>query len=159
MSKRTRQIVGIFAAIVAYYIIHEGAHLLYALCIDAFRQIRFMGLGVQIDVYAGRMTDTQLGIFCLVGVFATFCAAYLLTIFAKQICKAKSKLLRAVIYYITIAFFAARSAVPEHSVRFFRRRRYERYFAPVPRMGGKSYIRIVVPCKRICVFEVSVADI
>ena len=31
MSKRTRQIVGIFAAIVAYYIIHEGAHLLYAL--------------------------------------------------------------------------------------------------------------------------------
>ncbi len=104
MSKRTRQIVGIFAAIVAYYIIHEGAHLLYALCIGAFRQIRFMGLGVQIDVYAGRMTDTQLDIFCLVGVFATLCAAYLLTIFAKQICKAKSKLLRAVIYYITIAF-------------------------------------------------------
>ena len=50
------------------------------------------------------MTDTQLGIFCLVGALATLCAAYLLTVFAKQICKAKSKLLRAVFYYITIAF-------------------------------------------------------
>ena len=104
MSKRVRQLVGIFAAIVAYYLIHEGAHLLYAVFTGVFKQINFMGLGVQIDVYAERMTDTQLGVFCLVGALATFCAAYLLTIFAKQICKAKSKLLRAVVYYITIAF-------------------------------------------------------
>ena len=68
-----------------------------------FQQINFMGLGVQVDVYAERMTDIQLGIFCLVGALATFCAAYPLTAFAKNICKAKSKLLRAVFYYITIA--------------------------------------------------------
>lgn len=104
MSKRVRQLVGIFAAIVAYYLIHEGAHLLYAVCTGVFKQINFMGMGVQIDVYAERMTDAQLGIFCLVGALATFCAAYLLTAFAKNICKAKSKLLRAVSYYITIAF-------------------------------------------------------
>ena len=104
MSKQVRQIVGVFAAIVAYYLIHEGAHLLYAVCTGVFKQIKFMGLGVQIDVYAERMTDTQLGIFCLVGALSTFCAAYLLALFAKQICKAKSKLLRAVVYYITIAF-------------------------------------------------------
>lgn len=104
MSKRVRQLVGIFAAIVAYYLIHEGAHLLYAVCIGVFKKINFMGLGVQIDVYAERMTDAQFGVFCLVGVLATFCAAYMLTAFAKNICKAKSKLLRAVVYYITIAF-------------------------------------------------------
>lgn len=103
MSKRVRQLVGIFAEIVAYYLIHEGAHLLYAVCTGVFKQINFMGLGVQIDVYAERMTDTQLGVFCLVWALATFCAAYLLTAFAKNICKAKSKLLRAVFYYITIA--------------------------------------------------------
>ena len=103
MSKRVRQLVGIFAAIVAYYLIHEGSHLLYAVCSGVFKQINFMGLGVQIDVYAERMTDTQLGVFCLVGALATFCAAYLLIVFAKNICKAKSKLLRAVFYYITIA--------------------------------------------------------
>ena len=103
MSKRVRQLVGIFAAIVAYYLIHEGSHLLYAVCTGVFKQINFMGLGVQIDVYAERMTDTQLGVFCLAGALATFCATYLLTAFAKNICKAKSKLLRAVFYYITIA--------------------------------------------------------
>lgn len=104
MSKRVRQLVGIFAAIVAYYLIHEGAHLLYAVCTGVFKQINFMGLGVQIDVYAERMTDAQLGIFCLVGALATFCAAYLLAALARSICHAKSKLLRAVLYYITIAF-------------------------------------------------------
>ena len=104
MSKRGRQIVGIFAAIVAYYLIHEGAHLLYAVCTGVFKQIKFMGIGVQVDVYAERMTDVQLGIFCLIGALATFCVAYLLIAFAKKICAAKSKLLRAVIYYVTIAF-------------------------------------------------------
>ena len=104
MSKRTRQYIGILAALAAYYLVHEGAHLLYALLTGVFKRINFMGLGVQIDVYAEHMTNMQLGIFCLVGALATFCAGYLLTVFAKQICKAKSKLLRAVVYYITIAF-------------------------------------------------------
>lgn len=93
-----------FSAIVAYYLIHEGAHLLYAVCAGVFKQIKFMGVGVQVDVYAERMTDTQLVIFCLVGALATFYVGALLTLSAKKICKAKSKLLRAVAYYITIAF-------------------------------------------------------
>ena len=104
MSKRTRQYIGIFAALVAYYLVHEGAHLLYALFAGVFRQIKFMGLGVQIEVYAERMTNVQLGIFCLVGAMATFCAAYLLTALVKKICNVKSKLFRAMLYYITIAF-------------------------------------------------------
>lgn len=62
-----------------------------------------MVLGVQVDVYAERMTDTQLSIFCLVGTLATFCTGYLLTAFAKSICRAQNKLLRAMLYYITIA--------------------------------------------------------
>ena len=104
MSKRTRQYIAILAALAAYYLVHEGAHLLYALLTGVFKQIRLMGLGVQIDVCAERMTDTQLGIFCLVGALATFCVGYLLTALAKNICCAQSKLLRAVLYYITIAF-------------------------------------------------------
>ena len=104
MSKRMRQYIGILAALAAYYLVHEGAHLLYALLTGVFKQIKFMGLGVQINVYAERMTDTQLGIFCLVGALATFCVGYLLAALARSICHAKSKLLRAVLYYITIAF-------------------------------------------------------
>ena len=104
MSKRTRQYIGILAALAAYYLVHEGAHLLYALFTGVFKQINFMGLGVQIDVCAERMTDTQLGIFCITGALATFCAGYLLTALAKRICRTESKLLRAMLYYITIAF-------------------------------------------------------
>lgn len=76
MSKRTRQYIAILAALAAYYLVHEGAHLLYVLLTGVLKQINFMGLGVQIDVCAERMTDTQLGIFCLVGALATFCVGY-----------------------------------------------------------------------------------
>ncbi len=103
MSKRARQYIGILAAVIAYYLVHEGAHLLYALFTGVFRQVKFMGLGVQVDVFRERMTDAQLGVFCLVGALATFCMACLLTALAKKIGHAESKLLRAVLYYITIA--------------------------------------------------------
>lgn len=104
MSKRARQYIGIAAAVVAYYIIHEGAHLLYALGIGAFKRINFLQLGIQIDVFPERMTDAQMGLFCLAGAVATLIAGWLLAAGAKKICQAKSKLLRAVLYYITIAF-------------------------------------------------------
>ena len=104
MSKRIRQYIGILAAIAAYYLVHEGAHLLYAVSIGVLRKIKFMGIGMQIDVYAERLTDVQMGIFCIAGVLATLCTGYLLTAFAKKICRAESKLFRAVLYYITIAF-------------------------------------------------------
>ena len=75
MSKRARQSIGILAAVVAYYVIHEGAHLVYALITGTFKRINLMTLGVQVDVFAERMSDTQLGVFCLVGAVATFAAA------------------------------------------------------------------------------------
>ena len=103
MSKRVRQYIGILAAVIAYYFVHEGAHLLYALFTGVFQKINFMGIGVQIVVFSERMTDTQLGIFCLVGALATFLVGYLLTVLAKKISNVKSKLFRAVLYYITIA--------------------------------------------------------
>ena len=39
MNKRTRQYVGLLSAVLAYYIIHEGAHLIYALITGTFKQI------------------------------------------------------------------------------------------------------------------------
>ncbi len=65
MSKRARQYIGLIAAVLAYYIIHEGAHLVYALAIGVFKQINFMVLGMQIDVYHIDMTDMQMGFFAL----------------------------------------------------------------------------------------------
>ena len=102
MSKRTRQYMALIAAVASYYVVHEGAHLLYALAMGVFKEIRFMGLGMQIDIYAERLTETQLGIFCLLGAVATFVAGYGLVLGSRWICDRKSKVLRAVLYYVTI---------------------------------------------------------
>ena len=103
LSKRGRQYLGLFCAVAAYYLIHEGAHLLYALSIGVFKGINFMGLGMQIDVYADRMTDTQLGLFCLVGSVATLAAAYVLVALMGIIGKSRSKAVKACAYYVTLA--------------------------------------------------------
>ena len=103
MSKRIRQYIGVFAAVIAYYIIHEGAHLIAALYYGVFKGINFMGLGMQIDVYADRITDNQLGIFCLAGPVATLLFGWVLILLAKRICTSKSKLFKAVIWYVSLA--------------------------------------------------------
>ena len=100
--KRARQYIGILAAVAAYYSVHEGAHLLCAVLLGTFKEIRLMGIGMQIDVYAERMTSRQMALFCVAGATATLFAGIVLSALAGKICCAKSKLLRAVVYYITI---------------------------------------------------------
>lgn len=102
MNKSMRQYIGLFSAIIAYYVIHEGAHLVYALCIGVFKQINIIGLGMQIDVYADKMTSEQLGVFCILGSVATTIVAYALVILADKIKKMSSKVFKACMYYITI---------------------------------------------------------
>ena len=102
--KRVRQYIGILAASAAYYSVHEGSHLLCAVLLGTFKQIRFMGIGMQIDVYAERMTDGQMALFCVAGASATLFAGIMLAALAGKISRIKSNLLRAVMYYITIAF-------------------------------------------------------
>ena len=101
--KRIRQYVGVLTALVVYYIIHEGAHLLFALANGVFKQINFMALGVQIDVFRDCMTDTQLGLFCLAGAVATFLTGWILVLLCRKICAMESKVLKAVFWYVTIA--------------------------------------------------------
>ena len=103
MTKRTRQYIGLLAAIVAYYVIHEGAHLVYALATGTFRAVRFMGLGIQIDVHAEQMTQVQLGFFCSVGTILTLVFAYVLIALIGKISKVPSKLFWTCAYYVTIA--------------------------------------------------------
>ena len=102
MSKRARQYTGILAAVIIYYIIHEGAHLLSALYLGVFKQINFMGLGIQVDVYNTQMTDVQMGVFCLSGAAATLLAGWLLVLLCKHICAGQSKAFRAVMWYTSL---------------------------------------------------------
>ena len=103
MNKRLRQYAGLLAAIAAYYLIHEGAHLVYALLIGVFRQVNIAALGVQIDVYAEQMTEAQMGIFCIIGSIATLITGWILSAAASIIGKRPSKVFKACMYYVTIA--------------------------------------------------------
>jgi len=103
MSKRIRQYIGLFSALLAYYLIHEGAHLIYALSVGAFKKINFMGLGIQIDIYPESMSQNQLGFFCIVGSVATLVAAYILIALIGIISRSHSKVLKTCAYYITLA--------------------------------------------------------
>jgi len=103
MMKRIRQYIGILAALVVYYVIHEGAHLVMALIQGVFKEVKFMGLGMQIDVFRDRMTDTQLGWFCLAGAVATFLTGWILVLMCRKICAMESKVLKAAFWYVTIA--------------------------------------------------------
>ena len=102
-AEMLRKYIGLLSAIIAYYMIHEGAHLVYALAIGAFKQVNPMILGVQIDVFVENMTNTQLGLFCLVGSIATLATAYLLVFLTNKICTTSSKFLKASAYYTTMA--------------------------------------------------------
>lgn len=102
MSKRIRQYIGIIVAIAVYYIVHEGAHLLTAIYYGCYKQINFMGLGIQVDVYAQTMTNTQMGIFCLAGAVSTLFFGWLLIGLAKKICKLRSKVFKAAAWYTSL---------------------------------------------------------
>ena len=78
MKKKLRQYFCLLVGVLVYYVVHEGAHLLYALSIGSFRQINILSLGVQIEVYDYLMSSVELGIFCLVGVLASQFVGYLL---------------------------------------------------------------------------------
>lgn len=103
MNKRLRQYLGLLSAIIFYFLIHEGAHLIYALLTGTFKNINFMGLGIQIDIFRENMSNAQLGIFCLLGSIATLMSAYVLILFIDKICKINSRVFKACMYYITIA--------------------------------------------------------
>lgn len=103
MERRIRQYVGLIVAVILYYIVHEGAHLLVALSYGVFRQIKFMGLvGVQIDADITQMTDNQLGIFCLVGALSTLVFGWLLIGLCNLLCSLESKVLRTIAWYTSI---------------------------------------------------------
>lgn len=103
MNKKYRQYIGLAVAVLMYYIIHEGAHLVVALVQGVFKQINFMGLDVQIDVFAERMSSSQMGIFCLAGSLATLVVGWLMVLFVHQLCRISSPVLRACAWYSSLS--------------------------------------------------------
>lgn len=91
-------------AVICYFLIHEGAHLIYAYCIGVFKQINIFGLDIEIDVYSEQMTDIQIGIISIIGAAATITTAYIILMLTNKILKTKSHYFKAIMYYVVLAF-------------------------------------------------------
>ena len=95
---------GVFIAIISYYIVHEGMHLLLALLFGVFEKIRFVGIwGVQIVTNEGALEGVKLALFSGVSSIVTVILGYILA-FSSSIYKIKNKNVLIAIYYITLCF-------------------------------------------------------
>ncbi|ERI74310.1 Uncharacterised protein [[Clostridium] symbiosum] len=99
-----RKLGGLFIAVLLYYIIHEGAHLLLALLFGTFRQIKFIGMGIQIDTYREQMNQVQTAAFCIAGAAATTAAGWMLLLATDRILESRSLTFRAAAFYTTLVF-------------------------------------------------------
>ncbi len=99
-----RKWVALLIAIASYFIIHEGAHFVYALSTGAFKQIRILGLGVQIEPFLEKMSTFQFGIFNLLGPVSTIVISYILLAMTPKLVSLKSARFRAIGFYMTAVF-------------------------------------------------------
>lgn len=104
LSTNSRKWLGLICAIVLYYIIHEGSHVIVAMLYGVFEKVRILGLGVQVVANTELLTDFQTAIFCIVGSISTLLVAYLLVLFTNKIVGNKSKIFKAICFYTTLAF-------------------------------------------------------
>ncbi len=102
--KNLRKWFALICAILLYYIIHEGSHVIVALLYGVFEEVKILGLGVQVVANDEVLTDFQIGIFCIVGSISTLLVGYLLVLLSKRIAKRKNKVFKAICYYTTLAF-------------------------------------------------------
>lgn len=89
--QNTRKWFALICAIILYYLIHEGSHVIVALLYGVFEQIRILGVGVQVVAKVELLTDIQTGIFCIVGNIATLLRHILGFCFYPELQQAKAR--------------------------------------------------------------------
>ena len=52
MSQKLRKLISLVCAIIFYYVIHEGAHLVASLLYGTFESIRVVGYGLGVQIVA-----------------------------------------------------------------------------------------------------------
>lgn len=103
MSKKARQYIGIVVSLLSYYLVHEGAHFLYAKLSGVYKAVNVIGfVGVQVDIFRERMSDQELGMFCLVGPLATLLVSWMLAAMSDRICQISNKPLKASLWYVSL---------------------------------------------------------
>lgn len=102
MARSLRKWLGIIIAILCYYVVHEGAHVLAAISFGVLQEIRLLGLGMQVVIETRNMSNIQLAIFSVVGSVSSLIAAYALVLLKDQILRSNHKFVKAMAYYTTL---------------------------------------------------------
>lgn len=105
MSSKVRKCMSLATAIVLYYIVHEGAHAVFAMIYGVFKEVKPVGLGFQVVITEPLLlTKVQFALFNMAGAAATLTAAYVLVSLTKLICRNANKMVKAICYYTTLVF-------------------------------------------------------
>ncbi len=118
ISDNLRRWLSLVAAVLIYYVVHEGSHLIYSAILGAFEEVRFLGLGVQIVINDTLMSNMQLALFCVLGSVASLVFGYLFVLLSGKIVRVKSKYLRAICFYSTVVLLFADSIYLAFLYRF-----------------------------------------
>lgn len=102
MSANLRKWTGVFLTVVCYYLVHEGAHLITALCMGTFERVKLVFPGVQVAADIDAMSELQVAAFSIAGGLSTFIVGYMLIFLTGRILQLKSKVAKAAFYYITL---------------------------------------------------------
>lgn len=105
MNATLRRCFGLLAAILLYYLVHEGAHAAVAHFFGVLQSVRPLGLGMQVVLTdPAALTPFQFALFNAAGAFCTLLTAYIMVFFAKRLAALSHKAIRAACYYITLLF-------------------------------------------------------
>ncbi len=102
VSTNLRKWISLILAVLIYYVIHEGSHVLAALSCGVFEAVKFLGAGVQVVINDTLLSHLQLAVFCVVGSIASLAAGYILTALTGRIVRVGSKYFKAVGFYTTL---------------------------------------------------------
>ncbi len=119
VSTNFRRWVSLIIAVLIYYIIHEGSHVIVSLIYGVFEQVKILGLGVQVVANTELLTNLQLAIFCVVGSISTLIPAYVLVALTNKIVSVKNKYFKAIGYYTTLVMLLTDPIYLSFLYRFF----------------------------------------
>ena len=103
MISNVRKWISLFIGIILYYIIHEGSHVIFSLCLGVFEKIKFLGIGMQVVINDG-LSDIGKFIFCISGCVSTLIFGYLLVFFSRIIVGVNNKFIKSICYYSAVIF-------------------------------------------------------
>ncbi len=97
-----RKWVSLIIAVLIYYLIHEGSHLVVAYIYDAFEEVKFLGIGVQVVINDTILSKMQLAVFCIVGSIASLAVGYIFAVLTNKIININNKYFKAIGFYTTL---------------------------------------------------------